>query len=219
MSSSSFVAPAVLVAVLFNAALVAGVIIIGGVTNVAAAVGIGAVASLILGFVLGKMADGRIEAAKTPAVIEPAPQAPAPKEVAPAPPPKPTFAYESSALQLLSILQRKGRLIDFLQEDIRPFQDAQIGAAVRNVHEGCKAAIEEYFELAPVASEAEGGPITVPAGFDAHAYRLVGTVQGNPPFSGTLRHRGWQVSSISLPERTDAGDQDRIVQPAEVAVG
>src|SRR5207253_6846543 len=37
-----------------------------------------------------------------------------------------------AAVQLLAILQREGRLLDFLQEDVDGYADAQIGAAVRD---------------------------------------------------------------------------------------
>lgn len=126
---------------------------------------------------------------------------------------------ESGAVQMLSILQRKGRLIDFLQEDIRAYQDAQIGAAVRNVHEGCREALAEYVTLEPIFSDSEGSKVSVRDGFDANSIRLVGNVNGRPPFQGTLRHRGWRVARIKLPERVGAGSDDTVIAAAEVEVG
>src|SRR5690242_9065624 len=83
------------------------------------------------------------------AVIPPGrPAAPAPAPVArptPAAPPA-----RSDALALLSVLQREARLVDFLKEDIAPYADAQVGAAVRDVHRDAGAALERLFALRPV---------------------------------------------------------------------
>ena len=120
---------------------------------------------------------------------------------------------------MLAILQREGRLIDFLQEDLNQYEDAQIGAAVRNVHAGCKSAVDEHVELAPIFGEAEGSRVEVQRGFDAYSVRLSGAVSGEPPFHGTLRHRGWRVEKITLPKQTPAQAVAKVVAPAEVEVG
>lgn len=139
----------------------------------------------------------------------------------PASPSSPADAPEQTsaapAIQLLSILQRKGRLIDFLNEDIQQFEDAQIGAAVRTVHAGCKEALDEIVDLEPVMDDAEGTSVTIESGFDAQAIRLTGNVQGDPPFRGALRHRGWRIDRIDLPERMK--DTDDIVAAAEIEIG
>jgi len=122
------------------------------------------------------------------------------------------------ALQLLAILQREGRFVDFLQEDVSSFSDADIGAAARVVHEGCKRALAQHLELAPVRSEAEGAAIELPKGFDAARVRVTGNVVGEPPFRGKLAHHGWQVNSIKMPA-TNAGHDPKIVAPAEVEIG
>jgi hypothetical protein len=123
---------------------------------------------------------------------------------------------ETSAIQILAILQRKGRLIDFLQEDLTAYEDAQIGAAVRTVHEGCNEALAETVDLVPVFQASEGSTVTIEPDFDSHAIRLVGSVTDDPPFSGVLRHKGWRAAGISLPERTgDSGDK-MIIAAAEV---
>lgn len=113
-------------------------------------------------------------------------------------------ATDTAALQLLGLLQREARFVDFLQEDVAPYSDAEIGAAARVVHEGCRRLLAEHFTIAPVRAEAEGSRITLPAGFDAAAVRLTGNVVGQAPFTGTLAHRGWQVSAVRLPQLTDA---------------
>ena len=144
-----------------------------------------------------------------PPVPEPKP---APVPVAPTPP------DETPAIQMLAILQRKGRLIDFLQEDLSAFEDAQIGAAVRTIHEGCNEALAETVVLEPIFQTPEGGTVTIEPNFDSRAIRLVGSVANDPPFTGTLRHKGWRASSISLPERTGERDDEMIIAAAEVEV-
>jgi len=100
------------------------------------------------------------------------------------------------------------------------YEDAQVGAAVRNIHQGCKEALDEHVELNPVfETEAEGAEVTVPAGFDAHAIRLTGNVMGDPPFRGVLRHRGWQVVRFDLPQQVPDQDPETwVLAPAEVEI-
>ena len=149
-------------------------------------------------------------------------QAPLSLEPPPKPEEKPPAAQEveperdlSPALQLLSILQREGRFVDFLQEDVSGFSDAEIGAAARVVHEGCKRGLSEYVELAPVRTEDEGAPVTLAPGFDPSRTRVTGNVVGEPPFDGKLAHHGWIVSKVSLPE-LGAGRDPHVIAPAEV---
>ena len=101
-------------------------------------------------------------------------------------------------LQLLAILQREGRLIDFCEEDLAGFSDAQIGAAARTVHDGCRKALRSMITLEPVRSEVEGAPVELPAGFDPRAIRLTGNVVGNPPFKGVLKHHGWRTAEVVI---------------------
>lgn len=113
-------------------------------------------------------------------------------------------ATDTAALQLLGLLQREARFVDFIQEDVAPYSDAEIGAAARVVHGGCRKLLAEHFTLAPVRAEAEGSRVTLAAGFDAAAVRLTGNVVGQAPFTGTLSHRGWQVTQVRLPQLTEA---------------
>jgi len=122
------------------------------------------------------------------------------------------------AIQILSILQRQGRLIDFLEEDLSNYEDMQIGAAVRNIHEGCKKGLMENVGLKPVFDEAEGDSVTIPPGFDANAVRLTGNITGEPPFKGILRHRGWQVTLVELPQQLPGQESNKILAPAEVEI-
>ena len=147
----------------------------------------------------------------------PAPvQAPAPVVVAPVvPAPVAQAMPHATALQLLGLLQRDARFIDFIEEDIQAYGDADIGAAARVVHEGCRKVLREHFTLAPVRAEAEGSRLTLAAGFDAAAVRLSGNVVGQAPFTGTLSHRGWRVTETRLP-RLAEGHDPAIVAQAEV---
>jgi hypothetical protein len=140
-----------------------------------------------------------------------APSAPPPE----APAVKLHVAPTESALQLLGLLQREGRLIDFLQEEVSGFSDAEIGAAARVLHDSLKKALSEHVTLARVRSESEGARISVPKGFSASELRLVGNVVGEPPFSGTLNHAGWRATRIELPKLSEGHDV-HVLAPAEV---
>lgn len=120
-----------------------------------------------------------------------------------------------SALQLLALLQQEGRFVDFLEENVTAYSDAEIGGAARVVHEGCRKVIRDHLQIAPVREETEGARLTLPAGFDATAVRLTGNVVGQPPFTGTLMHRGWRVAEIKLPKLAEGHDV-RVLAPAEV---
>jgi hypothetical protein len=161
-----------------------------------------------------KFAEGSRALMEGKSLAEPAPApvtAPTTaKAVAPAAPTR------SEALTLLSVLQREARLVDFLNENIAPFSNEQVGAAVRDVHRDAAASLDRMFALQPVRSEAEGASVEVPAGADASRVRLVGNVSGNPPFRGTLRHAGWEATKIQLPEWSGGDASARVVAPAEV---
>ena len=149
--------------------------------------------------------------APTPAPAPVAKPTPAPTP-APAPLRAPT---PDSALQLLSLFQREARLIDFTQEDLSAYSDADIGAAARVVHEGCARVLREHFTIEPVRVEAEGSRVTLLEGFDAASVRLTGNVVGKAPFSGTLSHRGWRAAKVTLPQLAESHDA-RVLAPAEV---
>ncbi|NOT56036.1 MAG: DUF2760 domain-containing protein [Deltaproteobacteria bacterium] len=136
------------------------------------------------------------------------------KAAPPPPPPKPTT---DAAVQLLGLLQREGRLVDFLREDIQSYEDEQVGAAVRAIHESCRQVLSEHLTLEPVLSGNEGDDVTVPKDFDPSAIRLTGNVSGEPPFRGTLRHSGWRATQVKLPSQP-SGQDPKIVAPAEVEI-
>jgi len=164
-----------------------------------------------------------------PATTPPAPTVPAPARPAPAPVkdarpeparddrPRVSTAqhHRDGALALLALLQREGRLIDFLQEPLDGFSDADIGAAARDVHRGCRKVLEQHLSLEPVMPGAEEARVAVPKGFDPAEIRLIGEARGEPPFRGTLRHHGWRVVDARLPALADGVDR-AVIAPAEV---
>jgi len=119
------------------------------------------------------------------------------------------------AVQMLALLQRDGRLIDFLAENISSYPDAQLGAAVRTIHETCRKTLDQYVALEPILDSEEDQPVTVQAGFDPAAIKLIGNVAGQPPIRGLLRHKGWRVKELKMPPLPqDAGRL--VIAPAEV---
>lgn len=142
---------------------------------------------------------------------------PPPAPPAAAPPAPATAAVSTDrAAQLLTVLQRDGRLVDFLLEDLGTYADAQIGAAARDVHAGCRQALSKYVTLGPVLDEEEGQPVTIERGTDPARVKVVGNVTGTPPLRGILRHRGWEATRIDLPPLPPTGRT--IIAPAEVEV-
>jgi hypothetical protein len=120
-------------------------------------------------------------------------------------------------LHLFSLMQREGRLMDFLNEDLDGYDDAQIGSAVRSIHAGCRQLVQEYLNPEPVMDQHEGAVVEVPVDFDPGVIKLTGNVVGEPPFNGILRHKGWQVGKMNLP--TLSGSQNaEIIAPAEVEI-
>jgi len=120
-------------------------------------------------------------------------------------------------LHMLTVLQREGRLVDFLEEDLAAYDDAQIGAAVRSIHENCRKALDRYLSPKAVIDRNEGESFTVAKDFDPAVIKLIGNVTGEPPFAGVLRHRGWRAAKLELPVLSGSGDE-KIIAPAEVEI-
>lgn len=137
-----------------------------------------------------------------------------------------TEAQETSkgtqeVLNFLGILQTKGRLIDFLMDDVARYPDAQVGAAARIVHQGCASVIREYFDITPVYDQQEGSSVTLEKDYDAKGFRLLGKVMGEPPFKGRLLHHGWRTTAIRLPKPIHAAKEhvsSGVIAPAEVEI-
>jgi len=161
------------------------------------------------------------------ALPQPAPASPEtvsaakPEEPKPEPKSKPKSNkvqhHRDGSLAMLALLQREGRLVDFLREEIEDYEDADIGAAVRDIHRGCRKVLNEYMTLEAIMPGEEEDSVTVPAGFDVGEVKLLGEVSGDPPFKGVLRHHGWRAKEINFPKLT--GDVDRhILAAAQVEV-
>jgi hypothetical protein len=104
-----------------------------------------------------------------------------------------------------------------LAEDLDQYEDSQIGSAVRAIHAGCLQIVREYLDPRPIMAQAEGERVTVAADFDPGAIKLTGKVVGEPPFSGIIRHKGWQVGKVKLPKLSGRQNAEIIV-PAEVEI-
>ena len=140
---------------------------------------------------------------------------------APAMPPveKKAPAEGQEALMLLGLLQEKGRFMDFLMDDVTAYSDAQVGAAARVVHQGCRGVIKEVFSPEPVSTSPEGDKLTLEADYPRPAYRLSGSVTGEPPYHGVLRHKGWKAQHVNLPRKVTATeDTVLVIAPASVEV-
>lgn len=156
------------------------------------------------------------EALRRPTLPSPTEPPAKEKTAAKAPPVKPAAPTRSEAISLLAALQREARFVDFLQEPLAGYSDAQVGAAARDVHRDCAAVVERLFALKPVVPEEEGSPLELPAGFDSGRYRLTGNVAGEPPFRGRVVHHGWEASRCETPAWAGSADAARVVAPCEV---
>lgn len=141
------------------------------------------------------------------------------KPVVATPPPPPEPKLTDGALQILQTLQRDARLIDFLLEDITGYSDDQVGAAVRSVHADSKTSLARHVTLAPVIDGVEGTNHKLDGGKapDPNRIKLIGNVPASGKASGgTLRHRGWQATSVNLPP---IGKRDvSVLAPAEIEI-
>ena len=143
-------------------------------------------------------------------------RAPVPAVIQPPAPPSASQA-EAEVIAFFGLLQEKGRFVDFLMEDLTSYEDTQVAAAARVIHQGCRQVLQDHFKITAVSEAREGSQITVPAGYAADEYRLVGKITGNPPFTGKLIHKGWKTESVTLP-RIVKLDEKRLpaIAPAEV---
>jgi hypothetical protein len=166
------------------------------------------VALLVLVFsLLGGKGDGPTQSVQI--------ATPAPASVSIQPPAPAANQAEAEIVAFFGLLQEKGRLVDFLMDDITPYEDSEVGAAARVIHQGCRQVLQEYFKISAISEAQEGTQVTVPAGFSAEQYRLVGKLAGQPPFTGTLLHKGWKTEFVKLPRIVHAEGLPPIA-PAEV---
>lgn len=127
-------------------------------------------------------------------------------------------ALNHQAIVLLGLLQQKGRLVDFVMEDIAGIDDARVGSVARIVHEGCCKVLKEHFSIHPIFAGAEGQTIKLQPPFEPSHYRLSGKVNEHPPYSGRIVHKGWKSTVVRLPQPIENTDtrRDLVIAPAEV---
>ena len=138
------------------------------------------------------------------------------KAAAPAAAAAPSAKASDGALQMLSIMQRDSRLLDFLMEDLTSYSDDQIGAAVRELHDQCRDSVSRYVTLQPVIDGVEGTFAQAPSK-DPGIVKFVGNVPATPPAGGTLRHKGWRAAKVDLPA-LPAKQDATILAPAEIEI-
>jgi hypothetical protein len=142
------------------------------------------------------------------------PAAAAAPKAAPAAPP--AVKVSDGALQILAILQRDSRLIDFLMEDISAYSDEQVGAAVRELHNQCRDSVARYVTLQPVIDGVEGTFTQAPSK-DPNVVKFIGNVPATPPPGGILRHKGWRAVKVDLPPLGPKQDA-AVLAPAEIEI-
>jgi uncharacterized protein DUF2760 len=190
-----------------------GLLLVPGASTYTVPIAIVSLLVAILVFVLSFARRSKASSTSAPGPVFAGVPSPAPLTVAP---PLPAAGQaEGEIAAFLALLQEKGRLVDFLMEDVTTYDDAQVGAAARVIHQGCKEVLAEHFSITPVSGAEEGSRVTVPAGYAADEYRLIGKISGNPPFSGKLIHKGWRTDYVKLP-RTAKSDRLPTIAPAEV---
>jgi hypothetical protein len=143
---------------------------------------------------------------------------PEPRESKPAAPAAPPARASDGALQILAILQRDSRLVDFLMEDISAYSDEQVGAAVRSLHDQCRDTLARYIRLTPVIDGVENTFTSIPPGINnPSTVKFVGNVPAEPPPGGVLRHKGWRAEKVELPPLLPQQDA-AVVAPAEIEI-
>ena len=206
--TKSYLLTAAVVLVVLN-----GLLLVPGASTYTLPIAIVAFLVAILVLVLSFGGRPKANSTSTPAPV--AAGVPSPAPVAVAPPSPAANQAEGEIAAFLALLQEKGRLVDFLMEDVTTYDDAQVGAAARVIHQGCKEVLAEHFSITPVSVAEEGSRVTVPAGYTADEYRLIGKISGNPPFSGKLIHKGWRTDYVKLP-RIAKSSRLPTIAPAEV---
>ena len=129
---------------------------------------------------------------------------------------KTTSNYPYGAVHLLSEMQKEGRLVDFLQENLEDYNDEEIGVSVRSIHEGCKKVLNTVVSMEKVIEQEEESTVRINKDYDAKLIKLTGRVSDTYPMKGSLVHPGWKVKEITLTKRSEA--LKNMIAPAEVEV-
>jgi hypothetical protein len=130
-------------------------------------------------------------------------------------PAAPEIRPADGALQILGILQRDARVIDFLMEDVSPYSDDQVGAAFRQVNEQGRAALLRYVTLKPIVDGVVNTPVQI-SSRDPNSIKLIGNVPADGKAAqGVLRHNGWRAESVNLPKLSG---EVKVLAPAEIEI-
>ncbi len=148
-------------------------------------------------------------------------EATSPKAIAPpvasqtsTPTMKPAGSQRSDALTLISTLQREARFLDLVQEPLDGYNDAQVGAAARDVLRDTAKTLNRFFSIEKLVATSEGQPIELPAELSASRWRIIGP---NPTGSrATLVHAGWQATQCNIPQWSGLPQDSLVFAPAEV---
>ena len=191
--------------------LLNGLLLVPAANNYAAP--IAAIALVLSLLILALSLLGGPKSRTTP---DPVPAAgPASLPVTIPPPSQAVNQAEVEVVAFFALLQEKGRLVDFLMEDITSYDDTHVGAAARVIHQGCREVLQEHFNISAISDSEEGSQVTLPAGYAKEQYRIVGNLNGEPPFTGTLIHKGWKTEFVKLPRIVETQRLPAIA-PAEV---
>ena len=126
---------------------------------------------------------------------------------------------EQGILDFIELLQRNGRFMDFVMGDITSIDDQTVGAASRVVHQGLSSLVKEFMSVESIRNEAEGESVQVGSDEALFNYNFIGGDDLSLPKEGRLVHKGWRISKLNLPKRTeDRSAQDKVVQRAEVEI-
>lgn len=148
---------------------------------------------------------------------ERAPAVPKPTEPAAPQPAAPKPAGRSDALTLLSTLQREARFLDLVGEPLDGFEDAQVGAAARQVLADVRKSLDRMFAIGPLMIEEEGTKVAIPKPASPVRYHVVGS-SAQQAERGTLVHRGWQAERCQTPTWNGSRDDAFVLSPAEIEV-
>lgn len=135
----------------------------------------------------------------------------------------PEQGNDRAVIDFLARLQEKGRLIDFIMDDITAYDNESVGAAARIVHQGCHEVLKECFTIEAVFDGEEMETVQLGDHYDSHKYRLIGKVPDSAPYEGQVLHRGWKTSRINLPRKIQPASApqpstDTILAPVEIEI-
>lgn len=145
------------------------------------------------------------EVTAVPAIPEKPVEKPAEKQV--------TAPVRSDALTLLGTLQREARLIDLIQEPLDEFEDAQVGAAAREVLRDSRKTLDRLLAIEAVSETEEGENIQISSSESPNRICVSGDASRS---SGTVTHRGWKATRCDLPKWTGNRKDAWILAPVQV---